>query len=68
MVLKKLLEIEINKAKVVTHKPVYFGPSVLGMSKVVMYECWYDYKNPKFLLFYKKLFCMDIDILTVKSL
>ena len=63
--LKNLLEIEINKTKAVMNEPVYLGPSVLGMSKIVMYECWYDLKNPKYVSSIK-LFYMDMDIFTVK--
>ena len=29
-------------------KPVYLGLSVLEISKIVMYEFWYDYVKPKY--------------------
>ena len=30
------------------NKPVYLGLSILELSKIVMYECWYDYLKPKY--------------------
>ena len=42
------------------NKPMYFGMSILDISKTLMYEFWYDYVNPK----YKDkatLYCMDTD-------
>ena len=30
------------------NKPVYLGLSMLGLSKTVMYQFWYDYVKPKF--------------------
>ena len=30
------------------NKPVYLGLSTLGLSKIVMYEFWYDYIKPKY--------------------
>ena len=30
------------------NKPVYLGLSILEVSKVVMYEFWYDYVKPKY--------------------
>ena len=29
-------------------KPLYLGMSILDISKILMYEFWYDYINPKF--------------------
>ena len=29
------------------HKPVYLGLSILELSKILMYEFWYDYVKPK---------------------
>ena len=29
------------------NKPVYLGLSILGLSKTVMYEIWYDHVKPK---------------------
>ena len=30
------------------NRPVYLGPSILELSKTVMYEFWYDYVKPKY--------------------
>ena len=30
------------------NKPVYLGLSILELSKVLMYEFWYDYVKPKY--------------------
>ena len=30
------------------NKPVYLGLSILELSKILMYEFWYDYVKPKF--------------------
>ena len=30
------------------NKPVYLGLSILELSKILMYEFWYDYVNPKY--------------------
>ena len=30
------------------NKPVYLGLSILGLSKAVLYEFWYDYAKPKY--------------------
>ena len=30
------------------NKPVYLGLSVLELSKILMYEFWYDYVKPKY--------------------
>ena len=37
---------KINKRPLIS-KPVYLGPSILEMSKPVMYEFWYDFVKPK---------------------
>ena len=29
-------------------KPVYIGLSILELSKILMYEFWYDYVKPKY--------------------
>ena len=29
------------------NKPVYLGLSILELSKILMYEFWYDYVQPK---------------------
>ena len=40
--------IEIKKAKVKMNKPIYLGLSILEISKILMYEFWYDYMKPKY--------------------
>ena len=45
---KNLLGIEMTKTKVKMNKPVYLGLSILGISKTLMYEFWYDYMKPKY--------------------
>ena len=40
--------IEMNKAKVKMNKPIYLGLSILEISKLLMYEFWYDYMKPKY--------------------
>ena len=29
-------------------RPLYLGPSILEISKIVMHEFWYDYEKPKY--------------------
>ena len=48
MVLENLLAIEMKKKKVKMNKPVYLGLSILEISKILMYEFWYDYMKPKY--------------------
>ena len=40
--------IEMNKTKVKMNKPIYLGLSILDISKILMYEFWYDYMKPKY--------------------
>ena len=40
--------IEMNKTKVKMNKPIYLGLSILDVSKILMYEFWYDYMKPKY--------------------
>ena len=44
---KNLLAIEMNKTKVKMNKPIYLGLSILEISKILIYEFWYDYMKPK---------------------
>ena len=60
--------IEMNKTKVKMNKPIYLGLSILDISKILMYEFWYDYMKLK----YKdkvKLCYMDTDslIMNIKA-
>ena len=45
---ENLLAIEMKKTKVKMNKPVYLGMSILGISKTLMCEFWYDYIKPKY--------------------
>ena len=40
-----LLAIEMKKSEIL--EPLYLGLSILELSKVSMYELWYDYAKPK---------------------
>ena len=40
--------IEIKKTKVKMNKPIYLGLLILEISKILMYEFWYDYMKPKY--------------------
>ena len=54
------MAIEMKKTWVKMIKPLYLGMSILDISKMLMYEFWYDYIKPK----YKdkaKLCYMDTD-------
>ena len=39
---------EMKKTKVEMNKPIYLGLSILEISKILMYEFWYDYMKPKY--------------------
>ena len=45
---KSLLGIEMKTTKILRNKPVYLGLSILEISKIVMYELWYNYVKPKY--------------------
>ena len=40
--------IQMKKTKVKMNKPIYLGLSILEISKILMYEFWYDYMKPKY--------------------
>ena len=40
--------IEMEKVKVKMNKPIYLGLSILEISKIIMYEFWYDYMKKKY--------------------
>ena len=40
--------IEMKKTKVKMNKPIYLRLSILEISKILMYEFWYDYMKPKY--------------------
>ena len=39
------MAIEMKKIRVKMTKPLYLGMSILDISKILMYEFWYDYPN-----------------------
>ena len=43
-----LMAIEMKETRIKMTKPLYLGMSVLDISKILMYEFWYDYINPKY--------------------
>ena len=40
--------IEVRKVKVKMNKPIYLGLCILEISKIIMYEFWYDYVKNKY--------------------
>ena len=40
--------VEMKRTKVKMNKPIYLGLSILEISKLLMYEFWYDYMKPKY--------------------
>ena len=54
---------EMGKVDVVMKKPVYLGQAILDLSKIVMYEFYYNYMVPKYGLEKLKLCYMDTDFL-----
>ena len=65
---KDLSIIEMYKTKVKMNKPIYLGLSILDISKILIYEFWYDYMKPKYGN-RVKLCCMDTDsfIMNIKT-
>ena len=45
---ENLAIIEIKRAKVKMNKPIYLGLSILEISKLLLYEFWYDYMKLKY--------------------
>ena len=45
---ENLLAIEMKKTEILMNKPVHLGLSILELSKILMYEFWYDYVKPKY--------------------
>ena len=60
--------IEMKKTKVKMNKPNYLGLSILQISKILMYDFWYDYMKPKY-NDNVRLCCMDTDsfIMNIKT-
>ena len=46
--LENLLAIEMKKTIIKTNKPKYLGLAMLSLSKIRMYEYWYDDMKPKY--------------------
>ena len=44
---KNLFAIEMKTTHIYMNKPVYLGLLVLELSKILIYEFWYDYVKPK---------------------
>ena len=51
--------IEMKKTKVKMNKPIYLSLSILEISKILIYEFWYDYMKPKY--YNIRLCYMDTD-------
>ena len=45
---ENLLAIEMQKTEILMNIPVYLGFSILELSKILMYEFWYDYVKRKY--------------------
>ena len=38
----------MKRTEILMNKSVYLGLSILELSKILMYEFWYDYEKPKY--------------------
>ena len=47
LISENLSTIEMKKVKVKMNKPIYLGLSILEISKIIMYEFWYNYVKKK---------------------
>ena len=65
---KLVSEPNYHSRKVKMNKPIYLGLSILEISKLLMYEFWYDYMKPNY-GDNIKLCCMDTDsfIMNIKT-
>ena len=45
---ENLFVIEMKKTEILMNKRVYLGLSILELSKILMYEFWYDYVKLKY--------------------
>ena len=59
---ENLLAIEMKKSVIEANKPIYLGLAILSLTKIIMYEYWYDDMKPKY-GDNIKLCYMDTDIL-----
>ena len=48
LISENLSIIEMKKVKVKMKKPIYLGLSILEISKIIMYQFWYDYVKKKY--------------------
>ena len=48
LIAEDLSIIEMKKTKGKMNKPIYLGLSILEISKILIYEFWYDYMKPKY--------------------
>ena len=48
LITENLSIIEMKKGKVKMNKPIYLGLSMLEISKIIIYEFWYDYMKRKY--------------------
>ena len=48
LISENLSIIEMKKTKIKMNKPIYLGLSILEISKILIYEFWYDYVKPKY--------------------
>ena len=48
LISEDLSVIEMKKTKVKMNKPIYLGLSILEISKILIYEFWYNYMKPKY--------------------
>ena len=46
--IKNLSAMEMKKTEILMNRPVCLGLSILELSKILMYELWYDYIKPKY--------------------
>ena len=56
----------MKKTEIIMNKPVLLGLSILELSKISMYEFWYDYVKPEYGEKVKLCF-MDTDIVFIKN-
>ena len=54
----------MKKTQILMNELVYLGMSILELSKIVIYEFWYDYVKPKYGE-KANLSCLDKDIFIV---
>ena len=48
LISENLSIIEMKKTKIKMNKPIYLGLLISEISKILMYEFWYDYMKPKY--------------------